>query len=305
VLREANGYAFGGIASGLRSGGVDPVPAEFMTMMAAAAGPAIEKAWRLSKIDALADVSKTWLCELCDELVDTVEFAEGLLTVGGDDTHEVPLSWSSGATIGVLCLKLAAGKSLNSHHKAMIGVTKKVLKVCIEEVEAMHIGQPSDMEGLDSAGQARMMLPKKLLAYARKLLGDMDLKEAIGELKSYKSPPEVVFLVMKSVMVVLEKKKLKELKEWQDVRALIGNKLVEDATALDATAKSKKEKWVDGKKSIKGLDSEAVVTKGSVPVQSFFKWLEIIFLCRKVSKELRKKDKEEDEEEEEEEEEEE
>jgi len=305
VLREANGHPFGDIVSGLAAGSVEPIPAEFMTMMAAAAGPAIEKAWRLAKVDALADVGKMWLGELCEDIVDTVEYAEGLLTVGGDDTAEVPLSWSSGATIGVLCVKVKSGKKLGSHRQGMIKVTKEVIKEAVAEIEAMHIGQPYDLEGIDSVAAARMVLPKKLLSYARKLLQEMDLKDAIGELKSYKSPPEVVFRVMQSVMVLLEKKKKKELSEWQEVRAEINTKIVDDAVKFDATAKSKKEKWVDSKKSVKGLDSEEVVKKGSVPVQTFFKWLEIVFLCRKVSKNLRKKEKEEADDDEEEEEEEE
>ena len=64
--------------------------------------------------------------------------------------------------------------------------------------------------------------------------------------------------VAQAVMVVLEKKKKKEMTEWSDVRSEITSKIVEEAEAFDATAKSKKEKWVDGKKIVKGLDSEEV-----------------------------------------------
>ena len=300
VLREANGHAYGVLVSGVAAT-VAPVPAEFLLMMAKAVGPAIECAWRSAKVDALADVAKIWLLDLCEDLAETVEYAAGLITTAGDGVSELPLSWTSGETVGVLAIKLKGGKKLGTYHQGMITVTSEIFKEAIVDIEALHIGEGGQSAGLEAD---RMLLPKKLLAYARKLLREMDVK-LIAELKSYKSPPECVFRVMQSVMVVLEKKKLKALGEWNDVRSEIKDKIIDDATAIDATAKSKKEKWVDSKKGLKGLDAEDVVKKGSVPVQSFFKWLEIVFLCRKISKELRKQEKEEAEDEEEEEEEEE
>jgi len=310
TLRETSGHAYGVIVSGSATGGAAPIPVEFGMMMAAVAGPGIEKRWRQHKIDAVVDVVKVWMSELFAGLTDAVDFLPYAATADAD--VELPLSWSSGESIGVVGIKMSKGKKLGTYQKKLLKVTTEILHVAIKEVEAMHIGGKNAwMEGSDmqsAASAVRMLLPHKLLEHARKQLGKMDVKDAIGELKSYKSPPEVVFKVMKAVLVLLDRK-AKALPEWKEVRAEITIKLVDECLAMDASAKSKKEKWVDSKKCVKGLDTEEVFTKGSLPVQHFFEWLDICFLVRKVSKDLRKKDKEEaaadDEEEEEEEEEEE
>ena len=52
------------------------------------------------------------------------------------------------------------------------------------------------------------------------------------------------------------------------------------------------------KKATKGLDSDEVFKKGSLPVQVMFKWLEVERLVRKICVMLRKEDLEKEKEEE-------
>lgn len=152
----------------------------------------------------------------------------------------VPFNWSTGQPLGCIAVKTSK-KKMNKFHKEMIKVTKQVLKDVVGEIEVMHIGSadivanlPADLSGATAA--ARLLLPKKLLAYARKLLSEMDIKEAIAEIKTYKSPPEVVVKVMRGVLILLGRKK-KDLPEWNEVRAALDNKIVDECVALDASAK--------------------------------------------------------------------
>ena len=61
----------------------------------------------------------------------------------------------------------------------------------------------SRAERLDSSRLFALVLPLKLLAYARSCLSAMPLKDLIGELRSYNSPPHVVTSVMQGVLTLL------------------------------------------------------------------------------------------------------
>ena len=62
ALREArDGYVFGALLSG--SPGVPP---EFLAMMAAALSECIERAWRRARLDALLEVAKEWVSDVCE-----------------------------------------------------------------------------------------------------------------------------------------------------------------------------------------------------------------------------------------------
>ena len=52
--------------------------------------------------------------------------------------------------------------------------------------------------------------------------------------------------------------------------------------------RGKKAPWNRSKKATKGLSSDEVFKKGSLPVQILFKWLEVERLVRKVCVQLRK-----------------
>ena len=90
-----------------------------------------------------------------------------------------------------------------------------------------------------------MILPAKLMAYARELLGSMPPKDLIGEIKSYNSPPDAVKAVMSGVVLLVGRvKALKDCPEWKDVRVHIENALVGECHAFDASVKGKKKPWV-------------------------------------------------------------
>ena len=62
--------------------------------------------------------------------------------------------------------------------------------------------------------------------------------------------------------------------------------------AFDATARGKKLPWSRSRKATKGLSSDEVFKKGSLPVQILFKWLDVERLVRKVCVALRKEEAE-------------
>jgi len=105
---------------------------------------------------------------------------------------------------------------------------------------------PDGMKGTKSKHTAaKMALPGKLMKYARSLLTSMPLKDLIGEIKSYNSPPETVIYVMQGVVLLVARVKLlKELPEWKDVRKEVNDALVKECIALDASLKGGKRQWV-------------------------------------------------------------
>ena len=66
ALREArDGYIFGALLSGPPTGHPG-VPPEFLAMMAAALSECIERAWRRARLDALLEVAKEWVSDVCE-----------------------------------------------------------------------------------------------------------------------------------------------------------------------------------------------------------------------------------------------
>ena len=201
-------------------------------------------------------------------------------------------------------------------------MTAELLQLAADDVLALGMGDgeptwlPDGMKGQKGLRNgklaARMALPGRLMGYGRKLVGELT-KDLISELKSYNSPPEAVFRVMSSVVLLVDRVKLgKDLGEWKDCKPKIDMDLVKECSAFDASLKGHKRQWVECRKASKGLTSDEVLKRGSAAVQSFQKWVEVQRLVRHISQELRKEAKAEaegdddaDEEEEEEEEEEE
>ena len=164
-------------------------------------------------------------------------------------------------------------------------MTARLLCEACVEIAEMHVGGhtawllPEGIAGADSA--ARLLLPRKLQEHARGTLRDLDPK-LIAELKSYNAPPDSVHRVCVGVYCVLGRKP-KELGEWSRVREVLSEALLKEMEAFDATGRGKKLPWARSRKATKGLSSDEVFRKGSLPVLTLFKWLEVERLVRKVS----------------------
>jgi len=320
ALLDDKGGCFGGFASGGDGGRPPAVPAEFVRLMSGAIGPLIAAAWRNLKLATLAETTQFWLSGVCEDALESAEWIVGAGDPAGD--HLMPISDAEGRKLGSVVLKVKAGAQLNAFMEEMIKVTAELLQLAADDVLALGMGDgeptwlPDGMKGQKGLRNgklaARMALPGRLMGYGRKLVGELT-KDLISELKSYNSPPEAVFRVMSSVVLLVDRVKLgKDLGEWKDCKPKIDMDLVKECSAFDASLKGHKRQWVECRKASKGLTSDEVLKRGSAAVQSFQKWVEVQRLVRHISQELRKEAKAEaegdddaDEEEEEEEEEEE
>jgi len=197
------------------------------------------------------------------------------------------------APLGTIVAPCKAGAVLNDYMVDLLAVTARLLCEACVEIAQMHVGGqlawlPDGIAGADSA--ARLLLPHKLQEHARATLRDLDPK-LISELKSYNAPPDVIYRVCLGVYCVLGRKP-KDLGGWSQVREALSEKLLGEMEAFDATARGKKLPWSRSRKATKGLSSDEVFKKGSLPVQILFKWLDVERLVRKVCVALRKEEAE-------------
>jgi len=275
------------------------VPDEFLAMMSAAAGTAIEKLWRDILISHLVEVAKIWVTMLGDKdglLGIEILNAELLAAAAAsDDAFVLPLSDARGG-IRITCKAgaLADGKSL----RLALEMTKALLPQSVAHIEGMKIGEPvpdwlqlgddaaSDAKE-DAVAVAQMILPRKLLQQCKSDLAQLDPKTSIAELRSYNSPPKVVYQVCCGVLCLFGKKR-KELPDWKDVRPHLKDELIKQMQAFNPCKKGKKAPWGESRAAVKGLNSEDLLKKGSLPVQLFMKWLEVCHLTRKIAVMLRK-----------------
>mmetsp|Transcript_27407 Transcript_27407/g.69907 ORF Transcript_27407/g.69907 Transcript_27407/m.69907 type:complete len:381 (-) Transcript_27407:75-1217(-) len=288
ALREGNGHVFGGLLSGAPA-----VPTEFLQMMAEALGLGIERAWRQAKLDGLMEIATMWVSDVCegDKRLQSAVWHAGDASVVGGGTMRLDLTAADGGPAGALVVTCKAGAELNKYMTEILEVTGRLLQEAIGEIAALHIGDPFSWlpEGIAGAENAsRLLLPYKLQLYARKVLGELDPK-LIAELKSYNDPPPSVYRTCLGVYLLLGRKG-KDLGEWSKVRAELKEAIIGEMLAFDAMAKGKKKPWADSRKATKGLSSDEVFKKGSLPVQVMFKWLEIERVVRKVCVKLRKEE---------------
>jgi len=302
ALRDERGECFGALASGGDGGRPPAVPAEFVRLMMTKLGPLLESAWKVLKLNTLADTTQFWLNGVCEDNLDGVDWqlaaAAGEPPPAGD--HVLSVTDGAGNRLGSLIVRVKAGATLNKFMVEMLAVTADLLQQAADDVLGLGMGDGvpewlpagiKDLNGRVGRMAAKMAIPGKLMRYAATLIGGLS-KDAISEIKSYGSPPEAVVRVMQSVMLLLDRAKFhKDVPEWKDVRGKVDMDLVKDCAAFDASLKGHKRQWVECRKASKGLTSDEVLKKGSAAVQIFQKWVEVQRLVRHIAQEMRKEAK--------------
>ena len=298
----SGGGTLGALLSGGDGGRPPAVPAEFLSMMATALGPVLDRAYRGGKLYGLAGVAKYWLDNLCEGGLSSVEWDAGSAPATTGDHHLHITDPDGGAHLGSIVVVVKPGASLNAFMTDMIEVTKGLMQEAADDLLALGMGDgepdwlPEGLKGLKGKTAdfaARCALLVKLVAYVRDLLLKTLTKDTIGELKSYNSPPEAVKLVMQGVLLLINRAaKLADLPEWKECRGKIDLDIVKECAAFDASLKGHKKQWVESKKASKGLTSDEVAKKGSAAVQVFQKWVEIQRVVRHIAEQLRKEAKE-------------
>lgn len=126
----------------------------------------------------------------------------------------------------------------------------------------------------------RLLLPRRLQAQVGSSLDSLSLRDALAELKSYKSPPQNVHRVVVGVLCLLGHR-LSALTAWANVQPHLKRELQRQMLDFDAAAQqSNQTAWADSTKATLGLTSEEVLKKGSLAVQTMLKWLEVNRLTR-------------------------
>ena len=323
------GQAYGAICSGGGagdggSGGDGRIPDEFLQMMGGVVSELVDAARRAAMVRDLMDVAQIWLTELCEDDLDTVEWVpghaarpDGLDGTGDPIVYEIGIdnAWD-GSAAGSLIVRLRPGQELNSVQHEMIGVTSKLLRETKNDMDAAKIGEwratwvPAGLQGLVGKVPgvrlaAKTALPAKLLAHAKELITAMPIKDLMGELRSYKTPPQAVSQVMHGVLLLLGKAKEPDepkkgggaaaadsplpLPEWmRDLKPLMDPGLVDSCLGFDASIAGRMKAWARSKQATKGLTSDEVLKKGSAAVQVFQKWVEACRLVRFICEQLRR-----------------
>jgi hypothetical protein len=170
-------------------------------MMATAMGPLLDKAWRLDMLNNILDVAKNWITSFCDE-GDRLAGVEWLPDVAASKSAlELGIDGAGGGTLRV---SFKEGKQPNSIMSKLLSITGEMLSEVKADIDArvMGDGMPDDWlpEGikglkLPPGKMAMAVLPSKLQKYIVNLIKKMPVKDLIGELKSYKNPPEAVLKV--------------------------------------------------------------------------------------------------------------
>jgi len=186
-------------------------------------------------------VTKFWLECLCEGSLGSIEWIAGGAPYSGPD-YALHLSDKNGH-IGSFVVHLKEGAELNTFMKDMLDVTGDMVQASLDDLDDLKMGDgepdwmPEGMKGIKGLRNgkmaARMALPGKLMKYARSLLTDMPLKDLIGEIKSYNSPPETVVHVMKGVVLLVNRVKLlKDLPDWASTRKEVNDALVKECVEL-------------------------------------------------------------------------
>ena len=300
-LKQLNGHCFGVVASGPPA-----LPVEFLERMAVVAGHRIERAWRRHKLGLLLGVAQAWVVDLC----------------GGRAALAAPVTWEKGAaaregtadmtlhslkdgrlgSLRVACKAKDGGGGGGGGFNAVVGslleLTAALLQDCVHELERLNIGDAApvylkaenkggEAVGAGADAAAAMMLPRMLLERVSEELATLDSKRVLAELRSYNHPPDCVAIALVGILCVLGRRR-RDLDEWSAVRAQLKETLLTEIVELDATAKSKKRPWAESRAATKGLTSDEVLKKGSAPVQSLFKWLEVARMAHKVGVRVRR-----------------
>ena len=190
------GKSFAGLVSG-GDNGAARVPDEFQKMMGDAMGPLLDRAWRTTMLDALLGVAGDFIRNLCegDDRISGIEWLEG--TEARKDGNKVDKSNSyefglGGPLGGTFKVQLKDGAKLNSMMEMMMELTGTMLAELKTDLDPRVMGDgapkewvPEGLRGLNipASKMAMAALPNKLMAHMHKILGEMPLKDLIGELK--------------------------------------------------------------------------------------------------------------------------
>ena len=287
-LKQLNGHCFGVVASAPPA-----LPVEFLERMAIIAGQRIEAAWRRHKLNLLLAVASSWIVDLCAGKAQPVTWEKkGQARAGSAD---IELHSLKDGRLGVLRVAAKDGGEFNAVVTSLLELTSALLQDCVHELERLNIGDAApvflraggEAVGAGADAAAAMMLPRMLMDRVSQELSGLDSKRVLAELRSYNHPPDCVATALVGILCVLGRRR-RDLDDWAAVRAQLKETLLQEMVELDATAKSKKRPWAESRAATKGLTSDEVLKKGSQPVQSMFKWLEVARMAHKVGVRVRR-----------------
>ena len=321
ALRDSHtGRAFGTLCSGGQEGR-GRVPDEFLQMMTAEMGALIDKAWRKARLMEMMEVTLSSLELIFDGGVDDLldgapqwQEAVGPSVVGGGDggkgstgKYEITLQdarAADGAVAGTIIIPVRDGCKLGDHLEETLKVTASMIKEVKAELDALTMGDPLpdwvpkglllSCPNVDPQKLLQLALPVRLLENAKERLAAIPMKDLVGELRSYKTPPEAVTRVMQGVILLLERAtSFKEIPSWmKGVHQQMNAEMVRLCLDFDASVEGHDKAWTESKKATEGLSVDEVLKRGSAAVQIFQKWVESCRLVRRVCEDLRKEGRE-------------
>ena len=319
LCEPLKGRAFGSLCSG----GVEGrgrVPDEFLGMMTAAMGELLDAAWRNARLLELVDVAQSFFDTLFDgddRLDGEPEWrsGEGPSAKGGGhggktkdgNAYEISLKNLKGGsaynmfgpTAGTIRINIKDGAALNESLEDALMVTAQMLSEVKRDLDQLGPGDPlpdwvpkgllDSTSSLDRAKLLKLALPQRMLQYAKDKLAAIPIKDLVGELKSYKTPPEAVTRVMQGVILLIGRAEThKDIPEWmKGVQQQMNAPMVKDCLSFDASIEGRQKAWNESNKATKGLSVEEVLKRGSAAVQIFQKWVESCRLVRLVCEDLR------------------
>ena len=115
-------------------------------------------------------------------------------------------------------------------------------------------------------------------------------KNQLLELAGYNSPPPVIPHIVAATMIV-QGTKPTTVKEWEDMRKHINQKLLDAMLAFDPShaTKPKAAFFLRARKMTKGMSAGDVFSRGSYPASCFFSWTFTAVLLRRTSDRMRKR----------------
>ncbi|KAJ3371793.1 EF-hand calcium-binding domain-containing protein 5 [Kappamyces sp. JEL0680] len=139
---------------------------------------------------------------------------------------------------------------------------------------------------MDEPSRRKILFGRLMICSARSGLAKLDTK-AIAELKSYKSPPRSIQLILKGALYLFGHIP-KDMKTWIEIQKLVNEDLISAVIAFDPTAAQKPSRIRRAKRIIKALSWRDTNQKSSEPAQLISDWLFVAIILYDIAVSNRK-----------------